>query len=498
MSAAESAPSQRTPSVAREFTPDPNWQRVRLITGFEKLLLAHFGVIVVFTSWSFGGQAVFARQFLLGWGTLGMALFVITAWREAHRSNTTPAWCARHLWPLMLFDLFVSLSCLNPTFRTAIHAGELVNVLMPPPHAWLPSSARPDLTLRELWLVNGIILSCACLYVGLQSRRAVRTALFIMAANGVILAIFGTLQKLVHAKGLWFGLVPSPQPLFFSTFVYHNHWGAFTLLNSAVCLALLFHYLRKNGNHRNVWHSPAPVGALATLLLAASLPLSGSRSSTLLICLLLMIAAAHFLLSLMRRRKDLHESSALPAAALVLTLALAIGAITYLSRDTIITRTQLTVQQVEQIRNATSLNARLQLYVDTWRMATEKPWFGWGLESYAHVFGIFNTQRPIEPWFPRPFYAEAHNDWLQSLAEVGVIGTGLLLLLGLLPLWSVIRARVESVVPRYLLAGCGLLLLYAVFEFPLANPAVLISFGACFYCAVRYLQLELSDRSTRT
>jgi len=66
-------------------------------------------------------------------------------------------------------------------------------------------------------------------------------------------------------------------------------------------------------------------------------------------------------------------------------------------------------------------------------MAAQKPWFGWGLESYAHVFRIFNTQRTAESQWWVVFYAEAHNDWLQALAEVGFVGTGLLALLVLLP-----------------------------------------------------------------
>jgi O-antigen ligase len=123
-------------------------------------------------------------------------------------------------------------------------------------------------------------------------------------------------------------------------------------------------------------------------------------------------------------------------------------------------------------------------------MAAEKPWFGWGLESYARVFRIFNTQRTTEVVFWIPFYAEAHNDWLQSLAEVGFVGTGLLVLLGVVPLWGLGRRALNSLLPRYLLTGCGLVLLYAWLEFPFANPAVVLLFCSCWYLAVRYLELD--------
>ena len=129
-------------------------------------------------------------------------------------------------------------------------------------------------------------------------------------------------------------------------------------------------------------------------------------------------------------------------------------------------------------------------------MAMDKPYFGWGLESYASVFSLYNVAKyPIKGGW-RPFYAEAHNDWLQSLAEVGFVGTTLLVLLGWIPILSVPWRRVKSVFPHYLLAGCGLLALYAWLEFPFANPSVLIAFWGCIYGGVRYAQLDSESSET--
>ena len=79
-----------------------------------------------------------------------------------------------------------------------------------------------------------------------------------------------------------------------------------------------------------------------------------------------------------------------------------------------------TTAQLSPDARAATVQSRLTLYRDTWTMAAQKPWFGWGLESYAHVFRIYNTQRAAELWVWIPFYAEAHNDWLQSLADADV------------------------------------------------------------------------------
>lgn len=462
---------------------------LRVAQWWENLVLLHLGALIVGISWWFGGQSPGARQGLLVWGTVGAMLFVLLC--GLHRgADARRAW--RHLWPLAVFDVLVLISCFNPSTRLVMHEGEQMFLHTDPAWPWLPSSARPDLSLRELWQFNGIVLSCYNALLALPTRRAFRRLLTLIAGNALLLAIFGTFQKLSGAEGLLFGLVKTPQPYFFATFVYHNHWGAFTLLNLAACLGLLFHSLRRGG-HRDFWHSPVPLGVVACIVIAATVPLSGSRSSTLLAGLLLLAALVHFLLHIVRTRRAHHESALLPVAGIVLAALVAVGATAYLSRDVIATRARHTTQQIERIRTEDTLNSRLTLYRDTWEMASRKPWFGWGLETYGDVFRIFNSQRAAERWIGAPHYREAHNDWFQSLAEVGFVGTGLIALLILSPLQRRGGWRPDSRLPGNLLAGCGFVLLYAWVEFPFANPSVMIAFWTSLYLAAGYARLDAAS-----
>lgn len=455
-------------------------------------MFVHLAVLVVGLSWSFGGQIAWARDALLVWGTLGMLLFFLLRGTTHATEGETATRPWRLLWPLLLFDLMVGVSCLNPSTRVILHEGETMYQHITPAWTWLPSSARPDLTFRELWQFNGIVLSCFNAYQALLSRSVLRKLLVIAVANGLALAVFGTFQKLMQAEGLWFGLVRSPNPFFFATFVYHNHWGPFTLLNVAAGVGLLFHAWRRGG-HRDFWHTPVLMGAVGLLLLAAAVPLSGSRSSSVLVAALLLGALVHVLVRLIRRRREHHESVALPVAGITLAATLAAVGIFFVARDVIETRARDTVRQIGEIRNEVELNSRLRLYSDTWRMASARPVFGWGLESYATVFMIYNSApTPLRGGW-KPYYAEAHNDWLQSLAEVGFVGTALIGLLVLLPLARVPWRRIESLIPRYLLAGCGLLLLYAWVEFPFANPSVMVGFWLSLYLAARYARLDLGS-----
>ncbi|MFZ5495221.1 MAG: O-antigen ligase family protein [Verrucomicrobiota bacterium] len=467
----------------------------RRLPWLEKLVLFHLGAFVLFTSWAFGGQAPFARQIIVWWGTAGMALFVwgCRVHRGADGPELHPA--LRLLWPLWLYDVLVIVSCFNPAFVPITVDGQR-SWMVGEPIAWLPAAARPELAARELWQFNGIVLSAFNLVLAVSRRSRLRVLLFVLGGNALLLAVLGTFQKLVGAKGLWFGLVESPQPRFFATFIYHNHWGAFTLLHTAACLALLFYYHRRGG-YRDLWHSPVLLGAVATLLLAASVPLSASRSSTMLMGLLLGGALIHALVRVIRGRRGTGRPVLAPVAGIIATAVLAAAAIGWLGRGVIAQRTRLTSEQVAQLAEQGTLTSRLVLYRDTWRMAMAKPWFGWGLESYDAVFPIYNSQRPVERWFSAPRYREAHNDWFQSLAETGFVGTGLLALLFLSLLLSSRWRQTGSVLPRYLLAGCAIVLLYAWLEFPFANPAVMLSFCAVFCCAVRYAGLDARAQSDR-
>lgn len=457
--------------------------------GLEQMALWHLGALVIFATWAFGGQAPWARSALLWLGTGGIAIFLAAA---VHGARTgAGAWRPwRWIWPLVLFDALTIAAAFNPSFRTVLADGEAYLVQQDPPVAWLPTSAVPAAALRELWLLNGLVLSAHNLTL-VSSRRALRTLLLVLAANAAALAVFGTFQDLLGAKGLWFGLVPSPNEYFFSTFIYHNHWGAFALLHTAMWAALLFHHFAQP-EARDAWHSPMLAGAVGALLLAATAPLSGSRSSTLLLGLFLLGGAIHFARRMGHARRPRRAPLAPPLLALGLAGTLALGAVGWLAWPMIDRRARQTVQQLDELRQAPHPGdiARVALYRDTWRMAQEKPWFGWGLESYARVFQVYNTQRPPEPWFRTRLYAEAHNDWLQSLAESGFVGTGLLVLLGLLPVATSPWRRAASPLPRYLLAAAALVLLYACVEFPFANPAVLLAFWTALYAAVRHARLD--------
>ncbi len=474
-------PGSAGPS-GRRLAPGPAW--------LELLAPVHVASLLVFIAWDFGGGTDLALTVIRWWGSLAPVILGYVCVRRWLRREQLPS-AIHWLWPLVLFNLLVIASAQNPSFTRSVIGGAAVFINRGATPGW-PSSAHPLLSLQSLWQFDAIYLTCFNLAVLVTRRRVLRGLLFVLTVNALLLAVMGTFQKLGRSPGLYFGLQPSPNEQFFATFIYHNHWGAFVLLAVSAALGLSFHFAcRPNTEDR---HSPAIFGLVATLFLAAAVPLSASRSCSILVLVLLSGAFLCWIRSLNRRGHPARRSK-LAAAILAMAVFLGgLGGIYLLARPVIEARLETTRAQIADMRLRGDLGARKQLYADAWRMACEKPWFGWGLGSFALVFQSFNQQLSVEGWVP--FYAQAHSDWLQLLAEVGVIGTLLVVALGAVPLFAVLRPGRIGALPTCLLAGCALLAVYASVEFPFANPAVLIVFWLCFFTAVRYHQLTITRSET--
>ena len=458
----------------------------RPLSGFEIVVIIHTGVFLVGTTWAFGGNTAAVRPPLALWGSLG-ALITVAAIVGDKRVTQISLRPLKLLWPLALFNALVLLGALTPLLREiATSAGSFLTTV--PVSPWRPASAEPDLARRALWLFDAMYLACFNLILVIRHRRALRGLLLLAGGNALALSIFGTIQKLLGFKGLYFGLYPWPNDSFFASFFYHNHWGAFIVLMSAVALALVRHY-GERPDGRDFFHTPAFAGMVAVLLFAITVPLSGSRSCFLLLAVLLGGAFLAWTKRLVRQRRSFGESVGPPLLGAGIAILLAIAGIWYLAGEVVISRMAKTEEQVAVMRQRGDIGGRNILYEDTLRMARDRPWFGWGMASYPHVFWFYNTQEPNPQDHLPVFYHDAHSDWLQSLAEHGLVGSALLALCALVPLSAVPRTDLRSPIVRYLFAGCGLLLLYAWIEFPFGNVAVVLSWWFCFFIAVRYAQL---------
>jgi O-antigen ligase len=156
--------------------------------------------------------------------------------------------------------------------------------------------------------------------------------------------------------------------------------------------------------------------------------------------------------------------------------------------DVLHARALKTKEQIEAMWAQGGIGSRSTLYQDTWSMARERMVFGWGMGTFPTVFGLYNTQEPNSDRIP-VVYHDAHSDWLQSAAEIGLAGTALIGAAVALPLAGIRRLRVTPI-PFFLMTGCALVAAYAWIEFPFGNVAVVLAWWVCFICGVHYVRLS--------
>lgn len=95
--------------------------------------------------------------------------------------------------------------------------------------------------------------------------------------------------------------------------------------------------------------------------------------------------------------------------------------------------------------------SRWMFYKDAWRMFADRPWFGFGGDSWRALMHVYQS----EPYVGN----EVHSGYLAMLLDVGIVGLGLLLLLlltGIRRMWRSDRAA---------LAPASVLLVHAAIDF---------------------------------
>lgn len=155
----------------------------------------------------------------------------------------------------------------------------------------------------------------------------------------------------------------------------------------------------------------------AILVIAASTWLTGSRSAMLAGVLALLLPAAAFAHA---RSGNLRTRTlAIATATVVLLLAVGGGAYVLPERGT-------------QQSAGVATTVRLEMAATSLRMTASRPSFGVGIGSYYARSGEFASPELLEI-FPPAVHENAHNNFLQILAELGLIGLGVFL-------WLLVKA----------------------------------------------------------
>ncbi len=221
-------------------------------------------------------------------------------------------------------------------------------------------------------------------------------------------------------------------------------------------------------------------GLLAVNLVGLAYTQTLSASLALAVCLSLWLVFHHWWL--------LRHTRRVTRGLLLLWIGVAAGLVAagvVGSKAGIVGRLTEVVAQAREGRWTTVTAGREPVYRITWRMIRERPWLGRGLNTFGREFFAFRTgteEGQAVRLIQQPgAFREAHNDYLQVWAELGV--PGVIFLVGLLgwPLilaWNRVRAEKDRRA-QYWYGVLGLGVVYVLITALAFFPLRLSLTGAC-------------------
>jgi O-antigen ligase len=254
--------------------------------------------------------------------------------------------------------------------------------------------------------LSGALLYCAygilCFLSGqtlLRTAQARKLAL-ILCIYGAVLASFALIQGVSSNGKLYWIRVPRMGGWIYGPYVNHNHYAGLIEMLLPIPLVLCLTRLA---------HSKERIAAAtAAAIMAGTIFLSGSRGGMLALVGELILLA----IVLVKQRRDLRT-----ALGLGVFLLIVVGLLTWLGGDELVRR----VATVQSAHSDLSTDMRVQINRDGLRMFWNKPVLGWGLASFPVVYPQFRS------FYTNFFVNQAHNDYLQLLVEMGLLGFGMML-----------------------------------------------------------------------
>lgn len=312
-------------------------------------------------------------------------------------------------------------------------------------------SAYWHATFSQLLLYISYGILCFLLAQTFSRSREVRMLGTALAIYGSAVALFAVLQNLSAPTKLYWLRTPRFGGWIYGPYVNHNHYAG--LMEMLIPVPLVFAFSRF-GNQRERW-----IAASAAAFMAATIFLSGSRGG--MIAFTVEIA---IFLALVFRERQKQNIAVLLGGFLLIALAM----IAWAGGQEVKTRIATLAGDKH---SDLSTDIRLQIDRDILRMSQQHSLLGWGQGTFAEVYPQF-----------RSFYTDslvnaAHNDFLQVLAESGIIGFAIMLwflvitvrnALRKCPKWS---SNLNGAVAVAALLGISGILVHSLVDFNMQIPA---------------------------
>jgi O-antigen ligase len=334
----------------------------------------------------------------------------------------------------------------NPVFLPMAGFGALALIQLAP-----GISAYRHATYSALLLYAAYGLICFLLTQFLERTSHLRKLGLIFSVYGALMAMFAVLQSLSSSGKLYWMRTPRFGGWIYGPYVNHNHYAGLIEMLAPVPLVYAF---SRYAHGRKKW-----LAASASAFMGASIFLSGSRGGMTAFAIEIVI----FLCFLFRERT--HNRIALVMGSFLLV---AIGSIMWIGGNEVSSRISTLADYKRPDVNA---DIRLKIDRDTLHMIAARPVLGWGLGTFADVYPQFRS------FYTNSLVNEAHNDYLQTLSETGLLGFGLAIWLLIAAVRPALRktrnwpSDVNGIVALAALLGISGILVHSFVDFNLQVPA---------------------------
>ena len=311
-------------------------------------------------------------------------------------------------------------------------------------------------------LIVYIVFFAGCLTF-INSEKRLRKVVFLVVIFGAIMAFIAILQRLASPE-LIYGLRTPFQAVPFGPFINQHHFASFMEMTGGVTLGLIF--------GRSGLQDKKPLLMISIAIMTIAIILTSSRGG-----MIAFIAVIGFVLSMnffVRKQGGTDNNTldrtplqrALIAGGVVAAILLLIASVVFLGGSDALLRGVTMDAGKDDITNG-----RLHFWSVAIRIFLEHPILGAGLDAFGVAFSKHDT------WHGIFSVEQAHNEYLQILAETGIIGFAciaaflyLLLKKGLKTVTSAGSGfRQNAAIGA--LAGCLGILIHSFFDFPLRTPS---------------------------
>lgn len=253
----------------------------------------------------------------------------------------------------------------------------------------------------------GYLIFFAAALVFVNNQKRMRSFIVITIIFGAVMAFAGILQRLASPDAIY-GVRPTPQAIPFASFVNQHHFAAFMNLTLGVTLAMLFGKAFKKDKSLLLM--------IAAFLMLIALVLTSSRGGILSFFGVLAFVLLPLVLnknsdSEKRETKKSFRQKFMIIAGVFAAIFAVVGGILFLGgADSLLRIAGLQGVQTDITSGRTHFwSVALQIFF-------AHPILGAGLNAFGAAFTRYDT------WNGTFRIEQAHNDYLQILADAGVAG----------------------------------------------------------------------------